>query len=899
MIDASERLVSIIRKSQELVALISGIQAKASERKNEVIPNSRSSIDQNGQFPQTIEQPLCKIRQALFPKRDQLLQSWKRLENVETLNEGTLLDVLLVLVETIPDTSQKLGSLPPLDLGSEPRSFKPTEAHPRAYKGTKCRPPKDKQFPQTDLRPYLSQPIAVEQILKRLNKFLPQVKKRFLAKHFSKTQIEKLQANYQSVWVTGHSKSFGSSPTLNVSRFPSLFLQHFGNQIKHWSHSEISDYLKIFKVLQLEKRPPLLWAVGRLVSIDSGDNLLSWCRLIVRQPFHRQVSFVATLINTEAYMCSATLLPSTAFDDFNKIASDQVYDQWLKSFFRSIQKGVSIPYLLAGFHLAAQFVYKYSFERLNTCDDFPLETVEELALYMAEDGSPGYFALTMWERCAQLSGFSEFLQRSIWSLLKPTVANEYFYFVQELAYHDLPEPRRKRKWEYIRDQLPRIENLLVNTQPAYQKKVIGHLSDYIWYWDKLSELKDFLPAAYQLVRRLAREPFQTSSGAAESLSCFLEIPNSRLREQFLQAPDASFHAAEVACRRVNDANLAARGLDFLTKHLSQFSVDAFSRSPKMLMKTAKALGSLKAPVREHITKDLLRHPLFAVDIHALPVREACAFIEKECQDQFISPIPAKLKAWTSGKYYLTPARIARYQRILTERLVQTRLDVAQQSIHDTLRGALPVQHLTKNSRHALQILTSSRGNKRALRKFLHHYWTGSQHYLARHPQTQAWYKKHPRVNREMWEGGISISGEVNGQAIQIGIEHDPLEILKMGTYVGSCLGLGGLCTYSAAAVLLDENKQVLFARDSQQTVVARQLIAISSNDELVCFEVYPISAKTIMKKLFKEYDTSFSQALGLPLYHPDDKDQKEYEIEHILSTDWWDDDAWNFTIDDE
>ncbi len=899
MPDTSERLISVIRKSQDLVALKSCMQAKATEGSNEVIFDSISPSDPNEKLPQTIEQPLCKIRLALFPRRDQILRAWKRLENVETLNHETLFDVLLVLLETIPGTSEKLGALAPLDLGYEPRPFKPTEAHPRAYKGTKCRPPKDKQFPRTDLRRYLAKPSAVNQILERLKKFLPQVKKRLLVENFSKKQIGKLQATYESVWTCGRSKRLESNLPLNISRFPSLFLQHFGNRIKHWSNSEISDYLRIFKVLQLEKRPPLLWAVSRLVSMESADHIRSWCGLIVRQPFHRQVSFISRLINTSAYTCNATSLLPTAFDEFNQIASDQVYDQWIEHFLMGIRKGISVSYLLAGFHLAAQFAYKFSCERLNNCQDFPLETVEELALYMAEQDSPGYLALTMWERCAQLSGFSEFLRRSKWHLLKPDVANAYFYFVQEFAYHDLPEPRLKSKWEFIRTQLPQIENIVITTPSDYQSKVIGHLSDYIWYWDKLSELKDFLPAAYQLVRRLAREPFQTNSGAAESLSCFLEIPNSRLREQFLQAPDASFHAAEVACRRENDANLAARGLDFLTKHLGSFSVDAFSRSPKMLMKTAKALGSLKAPVRELITKDLLRHPLFAVDINLLPAREACAFIEKECQNQFVSPIPAKLKAWTSGEYHLTPARIERYQRIVTERLVQTRLDVAQQSIHYKLKGTLPVQHLTKNSRHALQILTSSRGNKRALRKFLHHYWTGDTHYLARHPQTQAWYKKHPRVNREMWERGISISGEVNGQAIQIGIEHDPLEILKMGTYVGSCLGLGGLCTYSAAAVLLDENKQVLFARDTQQTIVARQLIAISSNDELVCFEVYPISAKTIMKKLFKDYDTSFSEALGLPLFQPDAKDQEEYEIEHILSTDWWDDDAWNFTIDDE
>ena len=83
----------------------------------------------------------------------------------------------------------------------------------------------------------------------------------------------------------------------------------------------------------------------------------------------------------------------------------------------------------------------------------------------------------------------------------------------------------------------------------------------------------------------------------------------------------------------------------------------------------------------------------------------------------------------------------------------------------------------------------------------------------------------------------------------IRLEQDPLEVLKMGTYVGSCLGLGGGLTYSAAAALLDVNKQVLYARDEQGTVIARQLVAISDDNQLVPFRSIRVRAALVAARI--------------------------------------------------
>ncbi|QRK06882.1 hypothetical protein JQX13_43620 [Archangium violaceum] len=50
--------------------------------------------------------------------------------------------------------------------------------------------------------------------------------------------------------------------------------------------------------------------------------------------------------------------------------------------------------------------------------------------------------------------------------------------------------------------------------------------------------------------------------------------------------------------------------------------------------------------------------------------------------------------------------------------------------------------------------------------------------------------------------------------VTLSLEQDTLEALRLGTHVGSCLGLNGLCDCSAA-VVLDVNKRVLYARGSR------------------------------------------------------------------------------------
>lgn len=242
--------------------------------------------------------------------------------------------------------------------------------------------------------------------------------------------------------------------------------------------------------------------------------------------------------------------------------------------------------------------------------------------------------------------------------------------------------------------------------------------------------------------------------------------------------------------------------------------------------------------------------------------------------------------WARGEIELSPARLERYRRVLCDRLLLTRLQWIEKATSDELRRGLPIQKITRAELHALRLLAWIDDNRRALRRFLDAYWSGDTGYLANHPATRAWYRDHPRIPRNVWENGISFDGPV-----RIAVEQDPLEILKLGTYVGTCLGIGGACTYSAAAVLLDANHQVLYARDSRGRVIARQIVAISDEERLVCFSVYPLNARSEIKQAFFDYDHEFAAALGIEVHEPD----ADYELRSILASDRWDDGSWDFS----
>lgn len=234
-------------------------------------------------------------------------------------------------------------------------------------------------------------------------------------------------------------------------------------------------------------------------------------------------------------------------------------------------------------------------------------------------------------------------------------------------------------------------------------------------------------------------------------------------------------------------------------------------------------------------------------------------------------------------------RLDRAEPALRKRLFVARLACVERIAREALAGDLHPDLGDRSAVHALEIMSEGDGNKRALRRFLRAHFAGDTRYVERHPETRAWFARYPKIDERLWTGGIETTGDIAPHGpIRVAMERDPLEALKLGIYAGSCLAPGGLCTYSAGCVVLDVNKQVLYARDARNTVVGRQLVAISREGELVCFSIYPRSASAALKALFREHDIAFAAALGVPL-HRESPDGKGYRIDLVIASEWWDD----------
>jgi hypothetical protein len=149
-----------------------------------------------------------------------------------------------------------------------------------------------------------------------------------------------------------------------------------------------------------------------------------------------------------------------------------------------------------------------------------------------------------------------------------------------------------------------------------------------------------------------------------------------------------------------------------------------------------------------------------------------------------------------------------------------------------------------------------------------------------------WTKQHPDLNLQLWISGLDWFDPVTDQRIYV--ETDPLEVLQMGNSVGSCLAMGGWFSHSAAAVVLDLNKSVLFARNSRGEFLGRQRIAIDDEGRLVCSPVYPLSASPSLKWAFRDYDQRFAQALGVELGKGD--------VSLLIANDCYEDYPWDFVI---
>lgn len=123
--------------------------------------------------------------------------------------------------------------------------------------------------------------------------------------------------------------------------------------------------------------------------------------------------------------------------------------------------------------------------------------------------------------------------------------------------------------------------------------------------------------------------------------------------------------------------------------------------------------------------------------------------------------------------------------------------------------------------------------------------------LESHAKNGAEYKSHLPFNQAwvhaMTQKGFAIDHwmfperkltKIGAREVVISVSSDPYEVFMMGNYFGSCLSQGGCNEMAVLTNAADANKQVVYVHDRNGTVLARQLIAINRENELLHYCLY-------------------------------------------------------------
>jgi len=351
-------------------------------------------------------------------------------------------------------------------------------------------------------------------------------------------------------------------------------------------------------------------------------------------------------------------------------------------------------------------------------------------------------------------------------------------------------------------------------------------------------------------------------------------PTAEKRERMMAAPEASFQIYWKSQRREGDGDLTQRGLRVLFSHLSDTAVETFCTAPKHLVALAKLLGALHADHAKAILREARLHEFWSTEIVD---GDLVALDNLLVRHRELTQRLRRFAEWDlhfSGRKLMPRHGVERAFEELRGQLPLLRLWHVERCLRAVLREDVHTFAMTRSIAH----------NRRGLRRFLQ---AEGFAYVDEHPATRRWLERRPGFHVALWRRGVPLRRD----GVRIAVERDPREILKMGTYVSSCLAVGSCNAYSAATVLLDINKQVVFARDARGAFVARQLLAISEENKLVCFEIY---GDRRYEALFAEHARAVAWALGLSI-----QTAGPYTIANVIARKWYDDGLWDLVNNGE
>jgi len=868
----ADTVLAVVRSARELTAVVSRrVDGSPTPKGTSPEPSAASLYEVH-------DVPLSALPKHLHPA-PHLAAAWDRLANATPADPLALADVLWVMLSTVPSLNR--WDLAPLQLDAAAPRPRSTAAHPRAFKGTHIKPPKRAAPAPCDLRGHVCLEPNAQRLLEVLWPHRAAAARRLRDRGIDDGRLRRLMAPARpprDPYLTFHHEA----PP--AARMSPGFVERLLPSLRTEAWPAVRRAAALNDRLQLSGDRPVAALAARVLGATTCDLGLAWWAALELLPVERRAAFLAVVLETGAHQRDPASVPRAAWIDLGHHIPADRFERWARLVLDGLVHRRNIRYLAAGLRFAelAPDARVPDVEDAPDFDDDAGRLLERL-LPPSWDGGD---LLDLWVACGAIPSLASHLRQTDWTRFSPTQARYLLRFLINLRWHARHGVLAVPPWHAIRACLPHLETRLREVDDSYAGQYLDDVGIALDAMHTPAEISDRLPLAIELLARLNRPPFRDDGNVARAVSNLLRIPAAP-RRRVLEAAEASFLRLDKACRRENDAWLIAWGLSSLVKHVPELVADAFVAVPGVLFRTARELGVLSWESRRELVGSCASRPVFARDLASRPLPELIAVVGAAVVPT-LTIIPRALREHMEGRRRLRAAQIERHVRVIRDSLSSLRLAVLQAEVDRRLTAAVGARRVRSEALPALAMLQRAEDNRRGLRRFLRAYLNGDTDYLRRHPATLAWVRRHSRIDIDVWTQGLTrhVAGR-DGRELTIRLEHDALEVLKMGTYVGSCLGLGGPFSSLAAAALLDINKQVLYARDAQGTVVARQLVAITDDDRLASFPVYPASARRTMQREFDDYDRRFAAALGIPRL----PNNAPYDVELVLARDWYDDGA--------
>lgn len=795
------------------------------------------------------EQPYREVlrppSRALEGHRE-LLDAWQSLAKVREIEPPVLEAVRLVLFCTVLDPEGERPTLPRLEIATPPAPHIATAANPRAYQGTKDRPPKPKRPAPRDLRPFLCVPGGQDRLVQLLISELGEVS---------------LPSEERNV-PPGYRRGLAWAAHLT----PELLL----------------GALAVHHELDCERDVMLRRCVG-LFARGLFNPVIAWLRTAVGIAPCQRVKFLQLVEATAAKSQD----PQPFVAQLTGIAagcSDDNFELRMRYALTVIGELDDLAETAYAFDLAE--LHQPNADFMSTFRDHgydsPPELEEQAQLRLFLDtylSEPTNLAIHLWQACSIDVTLADELAFIAAAKLDQEAAKA---LAQTLADAIVYDECNHQYWGVWRQPLRRFVTSL--REVPFQKKAVYLLEELMWEGTlgHIASITKLAPIA-------CAEPLAQESWIALPLEGFGQVPTA-IHEELLRAPMHSYAVLDKECLRKTDACLISRGIDSWIRLFPERFAAAFAQHPRTLCRTSHTLGQLAPPLRDAIVQQVMASQL-AQPIDDVSATALVARLDRSGPTTNTSPVPKKLRQHIAGDLQLSDAQLERAAQIIRAAWPATMVEQAQE---------LAVAHMARNLStnevdlatlddqmlHALKLQSRLITNQRALRRLLRACHRGDDDYLLRHPISQAWLHEHQSI-RERWLEGVTRTCELEGHGVvTLAIENRPLEALRMGTHVGSCYGLGGSNMWAAASIVLDINKQVVFARTSKGRFVARQVMVITDDNKLACYEVYP-DTNDAMRTVFADYDIALAAHLGVEI------ETKTVNARLLLAQDWWDDYVWN------